>query len=506
MKNRLKQSKKNIAYGLSFKIVIMLLEFISRYYFIQYLGIELLGVNGVFTNIIQFLSIAELGMNNVVMYSYYKPLAEHDETKLASLNSFYRKIYNGIALSVACIGLFFIPFLGYIIKTDYEIPYITLVYLLFLADTVISYVCVYKVAILIADQNAYIGTRYDIILSIIRTVIQILSLILYKNYVLYLCIKILFSILGNFLKVKKVEKEYLFTNRKGILPNKDRKEILHTVKSGFIYKLSAIFLNCTDNILISIIVGTVWVGALSNYVTLCTAVASFVFIIYNNMTASVGNLVATEGKEKRFEVFNIMSVTSNWIALVCFTCMLILCDDFLSIWLGSSFVMDFSVVLPKVMMLYISCVMQPIFSYREALGLYTKTKYVMLLAVIINIVLSVILGIYFGISGILIASLIAVLVTYFWYEPLILHRDCFGVAVKSYYKRIIFNIMLCGIISAILKFFCDCWVVTGWFDFLLKGITVFVITNIVGVIVYCKTKEFEYITKKLFRKKIKIFS
>ena len=136
----------------------------------------------------------------------------------------------------------------------------------------------------------------------------------------------------------------------------------NTIKSGFIYKISAVLMNSTDNMLISSIVGTIWVGLLSNYVTLCTSVASFVVIIFNNLTASIGNLVATESKEKRLQIFEVMSMMSNWIAFVCFICTLILCNDFIRLWLGGKYVLEQSIVLPKVMMLYVSCVMQPIFS------------------------------------------------------------------------------------------------------------------------------------------------
>lgn len=145
MESRTKKSKINIFYGILSKIVTLLLEFISRFVFIKYLGAELLGVNGVFTNVIQCLSLAELGMNNVVMFSYYEPLANNNTRKLSALNAFYKKVYNTIAVSVTMIGLCIIPLLKYIINTDYAIPHLYLIYLLFLIDTVVSYLCVYKV-------------------------------------------------------------------------------------------------------------------------------------------------------------------------------------------------------------------------------------------------------------------------------------------------------------------------------------------------------------------------
>lgn len=499
MKNRTNQAKINIIYGLASKVIMMLLEFISRYFFIKYLGSELLGVNGVFTNIIQCLSLAELGMNNVVMFSYYKPLAENNVRKLSALNTFYKRVYNGIALAVAVVGFCLIPFLKYIINTDIVITNLTHIYILFLIDTVMSYLCIYKITILTADQNSYIVTKYDMVLNSIRVFCQIISLILFKNFIIYLFIKILFSIGGNIIKAKKVDREYTFTEKEEPLSLQEKKSIFEMIKSGFIYKLSAILLNSTDNVIISFLVGTVWVGLLANYVTLCTSVASFVTIAYNNITASVGNLVTTEKKERKLYIFNVMSVVSCWVAFVFFICTLVLSDDFIRLWLGKEYVMDFSIVLPKIMMLYVSCIMQPIFTFREALGLYTKTKYVMLLSAILNIGLSLILGNLWGTSGVLIASLIAVGTTYFWFEPLVLFKDCFETSVIPYYFRIATNIFIC-FFTTILALKLDKYIsFCGWVGFIAKGCIIFIIVNIECYLVYGKTEEFRFLIKKLRR-------
>lgn len=251
MESRTKKSKINIFYGILSKIVTLLLEFISRFVFIKYLGAELLGVNGVFTNVIQCLSLAELGMNNVVMFSYYEPLANNNTRKLSALNAFYKKVYNTIAVSVTMIGLCIIPLLKYIINTDYAIPHLYLIYLLFLIDTVVSYLCVYKVTILNADQNGYISSQYDIIFNSLRTICQMASLFLLKNFLIYLAIKIIFSALSNILKAKKVDKDYEFTQTTECLSTNEKFTIFNTIKSGFIYKISAVLMNSTDNMLIS---------------------------------------------------------------------------------------------------------------------------------------------------------------------------------------------------------------------------------------------------------------
>ena len=49
----------------------ILIGFISQGVFIKILGSEYLGLNGLFTNIISMLSIAELGFGSAIVYNFY---------------------------------------------------------------------------------------------------------------------------------------------------------------------------------------------------------------------------------------------------------------------------------------------------------------------------------------------------------------------------------------------------------------------------------------------------
>ena len=100
---RAKLASANIIFGLLENVVNTVLGFISRAIFIQVLGTEILGVEAVFTNLIQMLSLAELGITSVMTFSYYEPLAKGDTKKLRGLVLFYRKLYLGIAFAVLVI-------------------------------------------------------------------------------------------------------------------------------------------------------------------------------------------------------------------------------------------------------------------------------------------------------------------------------------------------------------------------------------------------------------------
>lgn len=60
--SRTKNSIINIVVSFLYQFVFVVLSFVARKIFIDILGIELLGVNGLFTNILTVFSLAELGI------------------------------------------------------------------------------------------------------------------------------------------------------------------------------------------------------------------------------------------------------------------------------------------------------------------------------------------------------------------------------------------------------------------------------------------------------------
>ena len=167
---RVGNSLRNIIYRLISQGATVLLRFVSRTIFIYVLGVEYLGINGLFSEILQMLSLADLGFGTAMVFSMYKPLAEKDEYKLAQLVQLYKKIYTVIATVITIIGIGIVPFLKYLVNLDQDIPYLTVYYLLYLANTVASYLVVYKTCILNADQKNYLVSKYNTIFSLLSTI------------------------------------------------------------------------------------------------------------------------------------------------------------------------------------------------------------------------------------------------------------------------------------------------------------------------------------------------
>lgn len=483
-------SIRNIIFGYGNQILTLLLSFIGRTVFIKVLGEDYLGINGLFSDVLTMLSMADLGFGTAMVYSFYKPIAEHDEKRIAALIHFYKRIYNWIAFVVAVVGVMLIPFLKYLVNLDQGIPHLKIYYLFFLANTVISYLFVYKTSIINASQKNYLISQYQAIVNVVKTVVQIVALLVFHNYFIYLFIAIAATLANNLIASCKADQLYPEIRKSHEeLDTESKKSIFENMKSIFLYKVSGVLLNGTDNTLISIIVGTVWVGIYSNYNMIITAVNNFVNTLFSSVTASIGNVIVTEKSGKRYEVFKVMQMISLMIAATTVVIMYSVMNDLIFVWLGERFVLSNQILIAIMCNFYLGNILRPIWSYREATGLYMQTKYIMLIAAGINLVLSIVWGNLFGMSGIIFASAVSRLATYFWYEPKLLFKNYFEKSVGEFYIAIVKNIFLVVVLNIVISWIGRGFIIDTWGKLFLKVIIVGIITVIGVVCSYIKTDE-----------------
>ncbi len=500
MASRTKKSVYNITMNLVNQIVILVLGFVSRTVFIKTLGVEYLGINGLFTDVLGMLSLADLGFNTAMVYSLYKPLALNDKQKITALISFYRRIYNIIAASITVIGLGLIPFLRFIIHTDKDIPLLEVYYLFALSGVIISYLFVYKTAIITADQKNYLVTRITIITSIIKTVSQILFLYLFQSFIIYLLLNTAFNFLNNYVASRKAIKLYPYISKRTVLSKEEQSDIFKNIKSVFIYKLSSVALNATDNILISILVSTAMVGYYSNYLMVSNKIVAIISLLFTSLTASIGNIIVKESAKKKYEIFKAEQSISDMISGIIVPCFFVLINDLIKIWLGEKYIISTELAIAMSTNLYLSCVLQPLWSYREATGMYQKTRWVMFIAAIINILLSILLGHFIGIVGIIAASAIARISTYVWYEPKLLFSDYFEHSSKSFFVDLLKNAGLVILLSVIMFWGTNRIEVNSWYQLIIKACICGILSLGVILAVYYKSDGFRIIIRKIRKK------
>lgn len=499
--SRVKKSAQNMITGFAYQALMLILSFVSRTAFIQTLGDEYLGINATFSDVLSLLSMADLGFGTAMAYSFYKPLAEDNKEQIAALIQFYKKIYNIIAAAVLILGLVCVPFLKYIVNTEEYIPNLEIYYLFSLFGVVISYLFVYKTTLLTADQKDYKVVRIRMWTSVLKTVLQIAVLYFAKNYILYLAIGIATQFLNNYIASKKTEKEYPYIrrNQNNSDVNQSVKESLFgNMKSVFLYKLSGTMFSATDNIIISVVVGTAIVGRYSNYLMVSNKLLLVEQIVFSAMTASIGNVIVKETAKKRLQIFQAMQSASFIFCGIITSVFCIMINDLIGVWLNEDiYVLSTVTVIAITLNTYFSCVLQPLWIYRDATGLYMKTKYVMLAGATLNIILSVALGQIMGLAGVIFASAISRLSTYFWYEPKLLFREYFDSSAGRYYISILKNIGLVAGTVLLIGFVSYRVEVNNWMGVFIKGAIVGCLCCVIFMTAYAKTEGFQIIMGKV---------
>ena len=87
--SRKKKSLKNIAVALISNVLIYVLSLFTSKVIKENLGLQVLGLNGVLSNIISIFGLSEMGLNSIITFALYKPLAENDKESIKSLIHFH---------------------------------------------------------------------------------------------------------------------------------------------------------------------------------------------------------------------------------------------------------------------------------------------------------------------------------------------------------------------------------------------------------------------------------
>lgn len=499
IESRTRRATKNISYALLNQMMNVILAFVLRTVFIQSFGVTYLGLNSIFSDILGLLSMADLGLGTAMVYSYYKPLADTDYRKLAALTSFYKKIYSAIAIIVAIIGILITPFVPLLINTTEEIPHIYIYYWIALSKVVVSYLCVSRLAILTADQKGYKQSKVNMYLNVMKTVLQIVIILAFKNYILYLLLGTVFYFANNIIVSNIARREYPFINEKVEISDSDKREIANNVFSSFTYKVSNVLLDATDNILISVIVGTIMVGYYSNYLMVESKLVMMYTLVFSSLTASIGNLMVNGKDEQKYRVFKGEQSICYITSMVLIPCYVLLINDFIKVWLGEEFLIDNLSIAAIGINLFLICVNQPVLNYREATGLYKKAKTMMLMCAILNIVLSILLGKMMGLSGILFASAISRVLTIVWYEPHILYKQYFSASIREYFGKFFLYSCIISVLIGI-GFFINDKIgieIMTWGGLLAKAFVVGSIVALIVLLLFWNNKDVRYTFMKV---------
>lgn len=501
---------KNVSAAIAGQVVNIILSFVSRTVFIYVLGKTYLGVNGLFSNILTVLSLAELGIGEAIVFKLYKAIADNDIEKIKSYMAFFRKAYMIIGLTVSVLGLSLIPFLQVFISGGEGIDHLRIIYVLYISNTVSTYFLGYKQLIITAHQRGYVVTFFRFVFVAVQHGLQILVLLMTKNFILYLSVQIVCNVLLNLCLFFKAGRMYPYLKEKTEpLSKEDSKEVFKQTSALVAHKVGGVAVSGTDNILISSFVGIDSVGIYSNYVTLIGIPQTLLAYVFSPMVASIGNLIHTSSDEHVRETFNKLLLINFWLYGFCSICLFSLINPFVGkIWIDDSYVFGYPIVLFICLNFYLSGMRQVVSQFKASAGLYWNDRFRPLIEAAVNLGASIVLLKLFGLIGVIVGTTISMVTTTFWVEAVIVYKNVLKVNPwKFFLKYAGYLLILFGV--GITNFgICEMISVDGVWMFLLRLCICVAFPNAVFFLCFFKTKEFKElwnndikrVLKKVFKK------
>ena len=501
--SRTKNASRNLATSIIAYIIKIVLSFVVRTLFIRYLGSTYLGLNGLFTNILQILSLAELGIGSALVFSMYKPVADKDEEKVKQLLSLYKKIYFIIACVVLTIGLCILPFLKYLIKDVSQVPSdvnLYIVYLIFLAGSVVSYFSAFEVSLFYVCQRNDIISNIEIIGNIIVSVFNIVFLILTKNFYIYISINLANTVVQNCLILvfgAKLFPEYWGKSRDK-LPKNEVKVITSNMGALMLHKIGAVAAVGIDSIILSKMVGIVAVGIYSNYALIITYVTMIPAFVITAIKSGIGNSIVKNSVEDNKKLFNNLLFMLFWIVGFCSICLFCLFNSFMKTWLNDeNLIFQMSIVSALTIQFFVTNCRLLVNSYKECLGYFRQDMFKPLIEAILNIGLSILLTYFLGVIGVVLGTILSMILACVWLEPLILYKHYFKKSVWDYWRR--FSIYLLAIIGtgAITYLICLLIPSNGILYLIVRFVICTILPNVIFILLSFKTSEFKYLINKI---------
>lgn len=419
---RSKNAGRNIVFGVLHNLYNIFVPFLLRTLLIKLLGERYLGLNSLFTSILQVLNLAELGVGSAMVYSMYRPIAEDDEATICALMAMYRKFYFLIGLVIAVAGLCLTPFLPRLVKMD-TVPSdvnVYILYLIHLGATVLSYwLFAYKNCLLTAHQRNDVQSKVQMISSTATYLLQILILVFIRNFYLYSMVSLVVGIASNLATAIIVQRMYPHYHPAGKLPRDITASIGRNIRDLFTSKLGAVIYDSADTIVVSAYLGLTVLAIYQNYYYILTSVAAFLMVVFRSVTAGIGNSLTTESREKNYNDFGKLTFIICWISGFCAVCMLCLYQPFMELWMGKQLMFEFEVVVCFCIYFYLRQVNNILTTYKDAAGMWHEDRFRPLVAALSNLAMNLIFVRYIGIYGVILSTVLAVVLIG---QPWLLHN------------------------------------------------------------------------------------
>lgn len=498
---RTKNASRNIIFGVILKAYQILVPFLMRTAMIYLMGVQYLGLNSLFTSVLQVLNLAELGVGSAMVYSMYKPIAEDDNTTICALMKLYRTYYRVIGLVIAVVGCALTPFIPNLIKSDVPAGInIYILYLLNLAATVLSYwLFAYKNSILQAHQRVDVVSKVTLVTSTIQYGLQLFVLWALHNYYLYVIVMLATQALTNIVTAVCADKLYPRFKPKGSIPKEEIKRINQRIRDLFTAKLGGTITNSADTIVISAFLGLTQLAIYQNYFFIMNSICGFISVLFTSITAGIGNSLVTETKEKNYNDFNKFTFIICFILCICCCCFIGLYQPFMELWVGEELMLGFEFVILFCILFYCLELAMVWATIKDAAGIWHKDRFRPFIGSMVNLLLNLALVRYIGLYGIILSTVFS----YAFVSMPWLVRNIFSLiykaSIKQYLRRVATYLFVTVLSSFIVYLLCGFIRLEGIIGLCVYAIIGLSIPLLFQIFIYRRTDEYIYVLQLLKR-------
>lgn len=487
--------KKEVLLNFIFTILVTILGFIQNRYFIQYMGIDTLGMMKLFSQFLAYLNIVEMGLGSASAFALYKPLAEKNYRNISIIMCTMESIYNRIAILIFILGILCIPIIPFFLEGIKIFSNIYFYWILYVLNTISNYLFIKYIILFIANQEFLYTKAVQAISQIIFQLIQIYCIIRYKSFYIFIILLIISNLTQwLFFKIHYKNKySYIFKTKERF------NGIKNNIKNLFWHKIGMLVVFNTDLVLISKFTSLEIVGIYASYQMVIQMLKTIIDIITNVLSPKIGKFIAEHNKNEVYISFKKINILYCFISTFFTYCTYILINDFIFLWIGNTIILSkFSLKL-ICFNLWINLFRGILESFKAGAGFFDDIKSPILES-IINLFVSIILGIKYGLNGIIIGTIISNIIVVLIYKPILVFKKCFDKSFKEYIKVYSSYFILVIVSLMILNFMKKLFLqknIYFWTDWIVYAIKISSISGIIMILIFLLNKDFRNLIRNL---------
>lgn len=490
---RTQNARRGIVAGALLKVCQMILPFMMRTIMIRIMGAQYLGINSLFSSVLNILNLAELGVGAAMVFSAYEPIAKDDTATICALLRLYRRYYRIIGVVIGLLGLSLLPVLPTLVSGDIPSELnMYVLYLMNLGTTVLSYwLFAYKNCLLQAHQRNDIVSFVSIATMFVQYGTQFVILPVFRNYYLYLCVNLAIQILNNVIVALITRKIYPQYKPTGILSREFVKSINQKIRDLFTGKIGSVVVKSVDTIVISSFLGLRMLAIYQNYYFILSSVINIIEMVLSSIVAGLGNSFITESKEKNFADMEKFTFLLMWIVCVCICCFLGLYQPFMMLWVGESLMLEYGAVVSLAAYFFVYILNRLLNVYKDAAGLWHPDRFRPLTTAVVNLALNLWWVNRWGVYGVIWSTVLSILVigipwitntlfSYFWGKD----------HIRSYMLQILSFAVMATASGCVVSLLCQQIHLDGFAALIVCGVISVTMPNVLLYLRYRKHRIF----------------